>query len=271
MAITTKKRYGTKRNPETDPVAVAAQPDEVHERLEGVWELLRKYRYIVLGVVVGLALVALIGQIVTSMSRGKKLEQAKGFNEALAVFNGLVLEDTALQIQLPDTIKTYKSEEEKWKEALVKLESFTSQTSDSTLKGLADAAIGVSKYELGEIQASVDLVSAYLTANSNSPLAPALHQHLGVALRALGKRDEAASHFTKLTESSDWWFKTLGALYLGGLYDPNLTSEGASKEQAIAAYKAGQGAIGDDVKNLPAAGFLKSELEKRLAVLEAAP
>lgn len=271
MATTIKKRYGTKRNPETDPAAVAAQPDEVHERLEGVWEFLRKYRYIVLGVVVALALIALIGQIVASMGRSKKLEQAKGFNEALGVFNGLVLEDTAIQIQLPDTIKTYKSEDEKWKEALAKLESFTAETSDSTLKALADAAIGVSKYELGEIQASVDLVSAYLSANPDSPIALAIHQHLGVALRALGKRDEAASHFTKLSESDDWWFKVLGSLYMGGLYDPNLTQEGASKDQAVAAYKAGYGAIGDEVKNLPTASFFKSELEKRLAALETTP
>jgi tetratricopeptide (TPR) repeat protein len=98
-----------------------------------------------------------------------------------------------------------------------------------------------------------------------------IHEELGLALTALGKTDEAASHFQKMTEASDWWFKATAHMRIGDLYSPLVGSKSASKEKALAAYKEALSALpeGGDAEKLPTAPrFLRDELEKRIALLQ---
>lgn len=249
-------------------------PDEVMTKLQGGYDWLNRYRWVILGGVG--ALVALGGawSIWRSMSAGKDAEVSTAFTKALMVTASPVItgEEEVPESFKNQGIQVFRTEDARTDAAIAAIEGFLKEHEGSSFADMARALEGAAKFEKGDFQAAADSVSKWLDANPEHPMAMVLHEEVGIALAALGKTSEAAAHFEKLTAADDWWFKANGHMRLGDLASP-LHGKGTDKAKAIAAYKAALEAVPEvkeDAEPDLAIGprFFKDELEKRITLLQ---
>lgn len=252
------------------------QPDEVMSKLQGSYDWMNRYRWVILGGVGALVVAGGAWSIWSSMSSGKAESISADFDKALFVTSAPVL---PADEEVPEIIKkrgivTFKTEDARTQAAIEALQTFLKNHEGSSLSDMAKALEGAAKFDKGEFQAAVDAVGAWLSSNEAHPMALVLHEEIGIGLAALGKTEDAATHFEKLAASSDWWFKATGNMRLGDLYSPLLDAKGAGdKAKAVAAYKAAVEALpklADDaeVDVAIAPRFMKDELEKRISMLQ---
>lgn len=254
-----KKRYGTKRNPEAaaDEV-VAARPDEIEEGLVGLWEWVRKYRFVIIGSLVGLLVIALIGQLIVSRSQSATKELAQQFNEAIGLYSAPVIAPSEEQPDLPKDATSFPSEEKRLEAVKAKLSEFASAHGDGTLGELAKVALAAAQFQSGDFAGAESASQAYVSAHADSPLVLALKLQRAYALNAIGKGQDAAAALADWGNQQDWWFQAWAALAAG-----DMASDDAS---AKAAWEKGLAALGEGEPTLPAAKFVKSELERRIAL-----
>lgn len=251
------------------------QPDEVIGKLQDSYDWLNRYRWVILGGVGALVVVGAAWSIWSSMSSGKSEVVSAAFDKALWTTAAPVLPGDE---EVPDVIKqqgiqTFKTEDARVQASIAALEAFLKEHDGTSLGDMAKALQGAARFDKGEFQAAADAVSAWLATNEEHPMALVLHEEVGIALAALGKTGDAASHFEKLVAAPDWWFKANGHMRLGDLYSPLLDAKGADKAKAIASYKAAVEALpkvgdDDDIDVAIAPRFLKEELEKRISMLQ---
>lgn len=245
-------------------------------KLQGSYDWVNRYRWVILGGVGALVAAGGAWSLWASMSSGKAEAVSAAFDKALFITSAPVL---PADEEVPDIIKkrgiqTFKTEDARTQAAIDALQGFLKDHEGSSLADMAKALEGAAKFDKGEFQAAVDAVSAWLSSNEDHPMALVLHEEIGIALAALGKTQDAASHFETLVASSDWWFKVNGNMRLGDLYSPLLDAKGAGdKAKAVAAYKAAVEAlpkVADDaeIDVAIAPRFLKDELEKRISMLQ---
>lgn len=251
-----KKRYGSKRSPESATQEALNQPDEIEEGLVGLWEFVRKYRYVIVGGM-GVALVAaLAGQFFTTRSQAAVREDARKFNDAIALYSAVVQEPGDDAPALPDGVKSFPTEAKKLEAVKAELTAYAS-SGDGALTELAQVAQAAATFQSGDYAGSESAVQTYLAAHADSPLAPALKLQRAYALHAQGKAGDAAGVVAEWGNAEDWWYKSWSALASG---DMETSPEAATKKwkEGLAVFD--QGELSD-----PAAKFVKAELERRIA------
>lgn len=250
------------------------QPDEVMSKLQGGYDWINRYRWVILGGVGALVLAGGAWSIWHSMSSGKQTEVSAALDKGLLLTASPVIRG---EEEIPDAFKkqgvqVFRTEAARTDAAIAAIEGFLKDHEGSSLADLARALEGSAKFDKGDFQAAADSVSKWLDANPEHPMALVLHEEVGIALAALGKTQDAAGHFEKLTAASDWWFKVNGNMRLGDLYSP-LTGKGNDKAKAVAAYKAAVEALPKVDDNMEAdvataPRFFKDELDKRISLLQ---
>jgi predicted negative regulator of RcsB-dependent stress response len=255
-----KKRYGAKRNPTREELEA---PDEIEERLVGLWEWVRKFRYVIVGVLVGAFVLVAVASLWSTHSASAQQERAR----ALDLFNAPVLsKDEAATAGLPADQVTYETAQAKYAAISDKLAAVATEQEGTAAAELATLAGAAAQVMQGKGADAAGTLQSWLDANSGSPIAVAVAFDLANAYRAQGKAAEAEKALSAWLEREDWWFVGYGALTLGDLYNPGMGGSDASK--AKGAYEKGLAAITEDVAQLAPAQFVKSELERRIAQLD---
>lgn len=254
-----KKRYGTRRNPDRD---IAEAPDQVEEGLVGLWEWVRKYRFVIVGAMGGLAAVALIGQFVTENMRQGRMDEAKAFNDAVSVYSFPVVEPKEGEDppELPKGVRSFETDKAKYEAVVADLSQVASAHEGDDLGKLAVAAQGGAKYQLGDYAGAAKVASDYLSGSPEGPLAPAFKQLLASSKAAEG--DAAGAAGALGGAGSDWWNAGWSALVEGDLHAKG------SPDKAKSSFQKGLAAFEGVDSELPAAKFLQNELQRRLDELQ---
>jgi predicted negative regulator of RcsB-dependent stress response len=224
-----KKRYGSTRNRGQSELQKA---EEVQESLEGLWEWIRKYRYILGGSLMLLCVVAIGYSFWDSQVEDELKEESAAFGQAMNTYDGVVGES------LPDQPADFATEKAKYTAALERLQAFEVSHVGSILEPLAKLAEGPAHYALEDWDKDIAAVQGYLDSNADSSFSPVLYQQLGLAEKRAGRADSAAGHFQKMTESSDWWFQATGYIHLGDLHNGGLGSSAPESDAARKHYQA---------------------------------
>ena len=224
-----KKRYGSTRKRGQSELQKA---EEVQESLEGLWDWIRKYRYILGGSLVLLCVVAVGYSIWDSSVEDGLKEESAAFAQAMDTYDGVVGEGE------PEQPADFATDKAKYTTALERLQAFGASHSGAILAPLAKLAEGPAHYALEDWDKDIAVVQEYLDANGDSSLSPVLYQQLGLAEKRAGRAENAAGHFQKMTESSDWWFQATGYIHLGDLHNGGLGSTAPKSDTARKHYQA---------------------------------
>lgn len=245
------------------------QPDEVMSKLEQVFEQMAQYRVLILGGIGALLVVAIGLSVMQSVSASGARKVSSEFAKVLRTANApIVAKGEEPLVPLPAGTRSFETEEARAKAALEKLQAFSKEHGGGEIGKTASVLEAATRFDLGEHQAAVDALTAYLQASPDSPLAPVIHHQLGIAHSQLGRASEATAHYQKLAEQGDWWFQAQGHMSLGDLVSPLVRADGAQKDKALASYKAALEALPKEGGQVAAQRFLKEELEKRVALLQ---
>jgi len=259
VAAKVKKRYGSRRRPRASEAAAATQ---VEEKLAGLWEWIRRYRYILSAIVVVLFVVAVAGTLVGRHLRAREAARQAAFDAILeAVRAPVVADPSTLPPDAPDTLR-FPSEEEKYEAVVARAESFLADHDEGVLAEHARLLAAAARAHLGQWKESAPVVQAYLDAHPDGPMAPFLRFELAAARAAEQGAAAAAETLEPMRSSPDWFWRAEAALRATA----PLASGKVDAAQADAMRKwldAALELLTAPSADLVAVDFLKSELERR--------
>jgi len=250
-------------------------PDEFQASMAKTIEFMQQYGAWVLAGL-GVVVVAIVGGILMSRHQDSvQLDLSTTFDGAFAV----VAANTSLvpatdQGGEQDAEAKAKAAEES-KKALAKaagsLAGFAADNEGEPLARLAQLARGAAATGAGDHAAAAEAYRTFLEADPESSLSFIAWEALGLAADREGRRDEAVTAFTKMSEARSSLSRANAFLYLGDLFNPAAAireAEAADSVKAKSYYESGlKEADGDPSLMPPAMLITRRTLEQRIAAL----
>jgi hypothetical protein len=255
-------------------------PDEVTTHLQQLSEHLSKHFQKYLLGLGALVLVTLGVQYMVNSSAQKSVDESNAFRDAVAVYRGTVATFQSTEIITnPFAPATEEPEvgspdfgtlEERRAAALKSIESAKAEVSDE-LAVLLIALKGTTELALSEPAAAGETLAAFASEASESSLLPIIFENQARAAHAGGDVSAAAGYYEKIAELPNQYYKVVGNLFLGDLYNPRINAgEASDATRSSAYYGAALEALtpGEGQVLQPALRGFRAEIKRRQALIE---
>ncbi len=266
---TSKKRVNQKKRE-------LEAPDEVTTHLQRLSEHLNKHFKLYLTGLAGVIVVALAITWMVDRQEAQAVAQSKAITDASGSIVATVGEygDEKLPIVVPgaeatETEPAFKTEAERWTAAAAKTKAAVEATEDE-LKAVAHALDARVKMAQGQAAEALKSYGYFAEAGADSSLMPLILENQGHAAVAAGDVGGAATHFEKLGQNENLYYKVRAQVLLGDLYNPSFGTKAADSAKAKQHYDAALEALtptGDQVFNTSLRA-LRSEIKRRQALLQ---
>jgi len=247
-------------------------PDQVEVALARVWDVLNRYKLLIIGGIAALILLGVVIWIVNATSKASSEERSLALKEGSAALWGHVGElPDFIAVQPGPRPPVFGDHRARLTAAQAGLEKYLEAYGSDRSVEAVDIARANVKLGLGDADGALALIDAWRAQRPRSPLLPTALEVRARALIAKGDRAAAAEALTEAAAASSGTLKAELLRRLGDLENP-LMGAGGDPKKARAAYEEALAAVGGELPGEPAEFFaptpgLAGELELRLKLL----
>jgi len=205
-------------------------PDEFISFTQQTLSWLMAHKIQVIGAIAGVSVlaIAISGWAWYSQVAGGKASAA--FAKAMKIMDAPILSKSNNE-NLPEDVKAYPSEDDKFKAARTEFESVMSRFKGTKVSALSAYFYGECSQRMGDHPKAVDYFKKYIDeAGKSADLTPFAIEGIGISLEAQGKSEDAIKEYQKLTTDKLYKeFTDRGIYYLARLEQKSGKLESAAR------------------------------------------